>query len=72
MDEKDIEYFEEETINASLGNIVDAIKELTPVEFRLWVLNCIQFPNSQWSHFAGLEEAFVRTGKWELPEGEEK
>ena len=58
----------DETINASLSNIIYALCKLTAVEFRMWVNACKTYKNFDPTHFEGLEEQFVKTGKWEWDE----
>ena len=60
------EKFGEEIINANINNITLAMNRLTDVEFRMWIENCKIYPNFHPSHFEGLEESFIKTGKWEF------
>jgi len=57
-----------EIINARLGTIFEALAILTRVECRMWIENCKVYENFHPSHFAGLEEAYINTGKWTLPD----
>lgn len=60
------EKFGEVNVNASIDNIILAMNRLTDVEFRMWIENCKTYPNFHPSHFEGLEESFIKTGKWEF------
>lgn len=60
------EKFGGEIVNASINNINLATDRLTDVEFRMWIENCKIYPNFHPSHFEGLEESFIKTGKWEF------
>jgi len=62
------ETFKEEIINARVDTIFEALGILTKVECRMWIENCKVYENFHPSHFAGLEEAYIKTGKWRLPE----
>lgn len=61
------ETFGEEMINARFNTTFEAFEILTKVECRMWIENCKTYENFHPSHFEGLEEAFIKTGKWELP-----
>ena len=52
-------------VNANLHKTLEAMTTLTDVEFRMWVNNCQKYDNFDTSHFKGLEQAFITTGKWE-------
>jgi len=62
----------DEKVNASLSRIIYALCRLTAVEFRMWVNACKTHKNFDPSHFEGLEEQFIKTGKWDWKEFKEK
>jgi len=61
------EIFKDEIVNASVGTIFEAFGILTKVECRMWIENCKTYEDFHPSHFEGLEEEFIKTGKWKLP-----
>jgi len=58
----------QEKVNATISNIIYAICKLTAVEFRMWIEACKKYENFDPTHFEGLEEQFIKTGKWEWEE----
>jgi len=64
------QYFPNEKINANLSTAIDALAELTLVEFRMWIEFCKTYENTHWTHFRGKEEQYIKTGSWELPDVE--
>jgi hypothetical protein len=62
---KNFKLFGEEKINASIGNIISAAENLTPIEFRYWINACKTYESFHYSHFQGQEEQFLKTGKWD-------
>jgi hypothetical protein len=58
----------EEKVNASLGHVIYALSKLTAIEFRMWIEACKTYENFDPTHFEGLEEQFIKTGKWEFEE----
>lgn len=55
---------------ADISNLTGAIKELTPVEFRLWFETLKTLENSHWSHHKGTQETFIKMGKWMVEDEE--
>ena len=66
MRDKNIEYFKNERINATINDILWALDHLTPVEFRLWINHCKSYGSFHPSHFEAMEEHFIETGEWEF------
>jgi len=63
--ERNMEIFGDRIIKASYRNIGWAFQNLTAVEMRQWIDYCEMMPGFHPSHYAGMEDQFIRTGQWD-------
>lgn len=57
--------FKQEAPKVTIGQLLGAMLSLTDIEFRAWLNALAKFESFDPSHFQGLEEQYLQTGKWD-------